>query len=99
MQVVEQGLTPDMAIRACCNASITSSILSRELKKVISARAQVLVDDIRKADDNNTNEVTGEDVSAASTAASMSTFNAPVVEGLGDAALAAVIAAVLAAIC
>ena len=49
-----------MAICLCNNPKITSSALSRELKKVIDTRAQELVDQIRKADadidvaDNNT---------------------------------------------
>ena len=39
-QVVEHGLTPDMALRACSNASISNSALSRELARAISQRAE-----------------------------------------------------------
>ena len=40
MQIAEQGLTPDIAIRACNNPRITSSILSREIGKVVAERAE-----------------------------------------------------------
>ena len=36
MQVAEQGLLPAMAIRACNNPDITSSILSREISKAVA---------------------------------------------------------------
>ena len=48
MQVVEQGLTPDMAIRACNNETITNSTLSREISKAVDERARKEVELIRE---------------------------------------------------
>ena len=36
LQVAEQGLLPAMAIRACNNPDITSSVLSREISKAVA---------------------------------------------------------------
>ena len=52
-QVAEQGLRPDMAIRACNNPKITSPILSREITRLVNERAKDAVDRLlqkRKAD-------------------------------------------------
>ena len=52
-QVAEQGLRPDMALRACNNPKITSPILSREITRLVNERAKDAVDRLlqkRKAD-------------------------------------------------
>jgi len=53
LQVAEQGLTPDLALRACNNPAISNSALSRELAKVITVRAEEIVKTLRssKTDD------------------------------------------------
>ena len=52
-QVAEQGLRPDMALRACNNPKITSPMLSREITRLVNERAKDAVDRLlqkRKAD-------------------------------------------------
>ena len=52
-QVAEQGLRPDMALRACNNPKITSPILSREITRLVNECAKDAVDRLlqkRKAD-------------------------------------------------
>ena len=52
-QVAEQGLRPDMALRACNNPKITSPILSRKIARLVNERAKDAVDRLlqkRKAD-------------------------------------------------
>ena len=53
-QVVEQGLTPDMAIRACSNDKITSSILSRKISAAVDERAKKEVELIREQEKKKT---------------------------------------------
>ena len=52
-QVAEQGLRPDMALRACNNPTITKSALSREITKLVIVHAEAEVGRLlqaRKAD-------------------------------------------------
>ena len=53
MQVVEQGLTPDMAIRACNNDNITSSILSRKISEAVDECAKKEVAQQKEKNDDD----------------------------------------------
>ena len=41
-QVADQGLGPNMSLRACNNPQITGPVLSREITKLMAARAKAV---------------------------------------------------------
>ena len=51
LKVVEQGLTPRLARRACGDPKITGPILSREISKAVSVRAEDIIARHRAAGD------------------------------------------------
>lgn len=58
-QIAQQGLTPDMAIRACNNPEITGDKLSRALREPILRRAKMEVKMIREHEEEKKEEEDG----------------------------------------
>ena len=69
-QVVEQGLTPDMAMRACNNLEITSDKLSRALRDPILERAKTEAEMIREREEEKKDDDLEEGVASSKTPSS-----------------------------